>query len=74
MQANTSLVIPKEHHRFILGKGGLILRKLELATDTKISIPPTDDTSDLVKIVGTKEGIDRARHEIQLISDEQVDD
>ncbi|KAG1666666.1 Vigilin [Nymphon striatum] len=71
-QANTSLVIPKEHHRFILGKSGLTLRKLEVATDTKISIPPTDDTSDLVKIVGTKEGIDRARHEIQLISDEQA--
>ena len=30
------------------------------------------DGSDTIRIVGTKEGVDRARHEIQLISDEQV--
>lgn len=48
------------------------MKQLEISTDTKISIPSTDDNSDIVKIVGTKEGIDRAKHEIQLISDEQV--
>ena len=30
------------------------------------------DGSDLIRIVGTKEGVDSARHEIQIISDEQV--
>ncbi|CAM1304348.1 HDLBP (predicted), partial [Pycnogonum litorale] len=71
-QANTTINIPKEHHRFILGKNGKKLKDLEMATDTEISIPRTDDTSDIIKIIGTKEGIDRARHEIQLISDEQA--
>lgn len=30
------------------------------------------DGSDTIRIVGTKEGVDSARHEIQIISDEQV--
>ncbi|GFU19163.1 vigilin [Trichonephila clavipes] len=70
-QALISIPIPKEHHRFILGKGGKKLTDLELSTATKISVPRPDENSDLIKISGTKEGIDKARHEIQLISDEQ---
>ncbi|GFR28209.1 vigilin [Trichonephila clavata] len=70
-QALISISIPKEHHRFILGKGGKKLTDLELSTATKISVPRPDENSDLIKISGTKEGIDKARHEIQLISDEQ---
>ncbi|KAG8181791.1 hypothetical protein JTE90_000083 [Oedothorax gibbosus] len=70
-QAFITISIPKEHHRFLLGKGGEKLTKLELSTATKISVPRPDKNSDLIEITGTKEGIDRARHEIQLISDEQ---
>ncbi|GIX67510.1 vigilin [Caerostris darwini] len=70
-QAVIAIPIPKEHHRYILGKGGKKLTDLELSTATKITVPRPDDTSDLIRITGTKEGIDRARHEIQLISDEQ---
>jgi rRNA processing protein Krr1/Pno1 len=66
--------IPKEHHRFILGPKGKRLAELELVTATKISIPRQDDAMDTITITGTKEGIERARHEIQLISDEQVHD
>ena len=68
-QASIEMAIPKEHHKFILGKGGKRLQDLELLTQTKIQIPKE---SDIIRIVGTKEGIDRAKHEIQLISDEQV--
>ena len=68
-QASIEMAIPKEHHKFILGKGGKRLQDLELLTQTKIAIPKE---SDIIRIVGTKEGIDRAKHEIQLISDEQV--
>ncbi|KFM62860.1 Vigilin, partial [Stegodyphus mimosarum] len=71
-QASISIPIPKEHHRFILGKSGKKLADLELSTATKITVPRPEDNSDLIKITGTKEGIDRARHEIQLISDEQA--
>ena len=64
--------IPKEHHRFVLGLKGKKLSELELATATKISVPRPNDSSDCITLTGTREGIDRAKHEIQLISDEQV--
>lgn len=70
IQANVEISIPREHHKFILGKGGKTLQQLELQTATKITMPR--DGSDLIRIVGTKEGVDSARHEIQIISDEQV--
>lgn len=70
-QASCTIRIPREHHRYLLGPKGKKLQELELATATKISIPRSDDTSDAVKIVGTKEGIDKAMHEIQVISDVQ---
>ena len=64
--------IPKEHHRFVLGKNGAKLKSLENLTATRITVPRHDDPTDFIKITGTKEGLDRARHEIQMISDEQV--
>lgn len=64
--------IPREHYRYILGAKGKKLADLELETATKILIPRQEDTSELIKITGNKEGLDRAMHEIQLISDEQV--
>ncbi|GFT99829.1 vigilin [Nephila pilipes] len=39
--------------------------------ETKISVSLPDENSDLIKRTGSKEGIDKAHHEIQLISDEQ---
>ncbi|XP_053378526.1 vigilin-like [Mercenaria mercenaria] len=70
-QASGSIRIPREHHRFILGAKGKKLQDLELTTATKITIPRTDEPSDAIKIYGTKEGIDKAMHEIQIISDIQ---
>ncbi|XP_029472979.1 vigilin [Rhinatrema bivittatum] len=70
-QASSTVAIPKEHHRFVIGKSGEKLQDLELKTATKIQIPRPDDTSNQIKITGTKEGIEKARHEILLISAEQ---
>ena len=67
-----TLDIPKDHHRVILGKGGTRLQKLELDTATKINVPRLEDNSRVITIIGTQDGISRARHEIQLISEEQV--
>lgn len=72
MQVTVIINIPKDHHRFLLGRSGSNLAKLELETATKISLPRQDENSDAVRITGTKEGIDKARHEIQVISDEQA--
>ncbi|CAG0883419.1 unnamed protein product [Cyprideis torosa] len=69
-QATKSINVPKEYHRFLLGKGGKNLRKLEHDTATKISFPRMDDSSSKIVVTGTREGIDRALHEIRLRSDE----
>ena len=53
------------------GKGGAKLQELEKVTATKITIPKPHDNRDSVTITGTKEGIEKALHEIQTISDEQ---
>ncbi|KAI5103588.1 vigilin, partial [Silurus meridionalis] len=70
-QASAAVVIPKEHHRFVIGKNGEKLQELELKTATKITIPRPDDPNANIRISGTKEGIEKARHEILLISAEQ---
>ncbi|XP_058479525.1 vigilin [Solea solea] len=70
-QASATVAIPKEHHRFVIGKNGEKLQELELKTATKIAIPRPDDPSGNIRITGTKEGIEKARHEILLISAEQ---
>jgi len=70
-QSSTTVDIPKEHLGFILGKGGLKLRDLEKQTGTKITIPKESETSGKILIVGPREGIEKAVHEIQIISDER---
>jgi len=70
-QCTIILAVPQEHHRFILGKGGKLLTDLENKTSTKITLPRPDRNSDDISISGTKENVEKAKHEIQLISDEQ---
>ena len=62
--------IPSEHHKFILGKGGNNLKQLEANTGTRINIPKT--AGDLIIVVGIKEDVEKACHEIQCISDKKV--
>lgn len=70
-QASKQISIPREHHRWILGKKGDRLKELEKNTATKISVPSINDESDIITIQGTKEGIEKAEHEIRTTSDEQ---
>nr|BAN20317.1 high density lipoprotein binding protein [Riptortus pedestris] len=70
-QASQRLTIPKEHHRLILGKAGVRLKEIEKMTSTKIQVPLMNDMSEEITVVGTKDGVDKAIHEIQVISDEQ---
>lgn len=72
LQASKQISIPKDHHRWILGKQGQRLKDLEQKTATKINVPSVQDQSDIITITGTKEGIEKAEHEIRVISDEQV--
>lgn len=41
-------------------------------TATKISVPSISDNSEIITITGTKEGIEKAEHEIRVCSEEQV--
>ncbi|XP_046965375.1 vigilin [Vanessa cardui] len=70
-QASKQITIPKEHHRWILGKQGQKLKELEKVTATKISVPGIADNNETVTITGTKEGIEKAEHEIRVCSEEQ---
>ncbi|XP_053677123.1 vigilin [Anopheles nili] len=70
-QASKTISIPREHHRWILGKKGERLRELERTTATKINVPRISEESDVITILGTKEGIEKAEHEIRTMSDEQ---
>ena len=63
------MTIPQEHHRFIIGQGGSELRALQDRTLTKINLQRGEDT---IEIRGLGDGIAKARHEIQLISDQQA--
>ncbi|CAG2054986.1 unnamed protein product, partial [Timema podura] len=62
---------PKNIIVSILGKSGTKLRDLEKTTATKISVPNMADNSDKIVVTGTKEGIEKAVHEIRVTSDEQ---
>ncbi|VDN04210.1 unnamed protein product [Thelazia callipaeda] len=70
-QATREISIPKEHHRVLIGKEGLKLRQLEQDTDCRIVVPNRDLASDVIKIIGPRDGIEKAIHEIQLVSDKQ---
>lgn len=69
-QASKTITIPKEHHGLILGKKGERLRELERLTATKINVPNIGEESDTITISGTKEGIEKAEHEIRTMSQE----
>jgi len=70
-QARREVRIPKDHHRVLIGKEGKRLQQLEKETDCRIMIPNRNDASDVIKIIGPREGIEKAVHQIQLLSDEQ---
>jgi predicted PilT family ATPase len=70
-QAEAEVVIPKEHHRAIIGKGGEKLKRLSNETSCNIRIPNQEDPEGApIVITGTTENIQIARHKIMLVSDE----
>lgn len=70
-QANKQINIPKEYHKYLLGKQGAKLKELEKNTATKINVPHINDNSEVITITGSKEGNEKAEHEIRVIFDEQ---
>uniref|UniRef100_A0A0R3RY71 Vigilin n=1 Tax=Elaeophora elaphi TaxID=1147741 RepID=A0A0R3RY71_9BILA len=70
-QTAREIAVPKEHHRVLIGREGIKLRQLEQDTDCRIMVPGRDSPSDIIKIIGPRDGIEKAVHEIQLVSDKQ---
>lgn len=69
-QSQAEIRVKKEHHRFLLGKNGKKLNDLQAATSTRITVPRQMDDSEVVRIVGPKEGIEKVMHEIQVVCTE----
>lgn len=70
-QSHREIRIPKDHHRVLIGRNGQKLQQLEKETDCRIMVPNRDTASEMIRVVGPREGIEKAIHQIQLISDEQ---
>lgn len=70
-QVTREISIPKEHHRVLIGKEGSKLHQLEQETNCRIIVPGREMASDVIKVVGPREGVEKALHEIQLVSDKQ---
>ena len=66
-QEEAKFNIPKDYHRFILGKGGKQLRELEEKTSTKVRIPGSDNPDSTVTITGSKQGIAACKREMDRI-------
>jgi len=66
-QETQSLQIPKDYHKYILGKGGKQLRDLEGKTGTKVRIPGPNDTDATITITGSNKGIQQCKKEMQDI-------
>ena len=69
-QTQAEIRVRKELHRFLLGKNGKKLSDLQTATGTRISVPRQNEESEIVKIIGTKDGIEKVMHEIQVVCTE----
>lgn len=72
-QGSLDVIIPKAHHRFILGRGAETLKKLEAETGAKISVPKTDEPEGApIKVTGAKDAMKAVKAKIERISAEQV--
>ena len=56
----------------MIGKGGATLRKIREETDTKIELPLESSESDVIRITGRKDNVQRAKARIQSIEKDMV--
>lgn len=62
----------KEFHKNIIGKGGATIRKIRDETDTKIDLPGSNDSSNIIVITGKKANVEEAKARIEAIQKELV--
>lgn len=62
----------KKFHGSVIGKGGATLRKIREDTDTKIELPLESSDSDVIRITGRKDNVQKARARILAIEKDMV--
>lgn len=55
------VLIFKQFHKFVIGKGGANIKKIRDETQTKIELPSEDERSDVIRIIGREENVLQAR-------------
>ena len=75
VEENFSMKVPilKNHHRYIIGKGGVNIRRVKEETNTRIDLPNENIDSDLIIITGKKADVDSARRKLLAIQAELED-
>ena len=68
-QVMVEISAPKESHGFIIGREGKNLKRIMEETGARITVPPAGG-SDVITIVGTKESVEKAKDQIQVIISE----
>ncbi|GFT32013.1 vigilin [Nephila pilipes] len=70
---NFSVKVPiyKQNHKFIIGKGGTIIKKIRAETKTKIDLPVEGAESDIITIHGPKEDVMKSKKRLLEISNEK---
>jgi aromatic ring-opening dioxygenase LigB subunit len=53
--------ISYELHRFIIGQKGVAAKKLMDDFDVNISVPPSNDKNDTIKLTGPRANVDKAK-------------
>lgn len=70
-QAQIEVTIPAEYHRFLIGKQGSTLKDIKQKSGCEIYFPRENDANpNAIRLVGPKENLEKARHEIDCIYDE----
>jgi rRNA processing protein Krr1/Pno1 len=62
--------VPKAQHGLLLGKSANNVKRLEQETNTKISVPRNEESSDMIKISGNKDGVEMARRKIEAFTED----
>jgi polyribonucleotide nucleotidyltransferase len=71
VQVEEGVRVPKDHHNFIIGKGGQTIKAIQNDTATRITIPNGDEGSDIILIRGSRAGVERAKIEILELSEKK---
>jgi hypothetical protein len=59
-----SVNVPFDFHRFIIGQRGSTLKLLEQETLTRITVPPQDNPSNIITVIGAKDNVKLCEHRI----------